>query len=259
MKWFQGSYTQRFNAMFKCRGHLFQGRYKSLPVDSDEDSVYFRGVGQYIHLNPFRAGIAGLGMDKPLEAYRWSSYPFYVRTATRLPEWLHRERLLEACGIDSAHRMFRSRYKALVDSRMLGECDKLEEETIAAVEKQIRRGWYVGEPSFRDWLTEMLDGHSDNLRGDQRRAHDEMEAERLLKLFLQFFNISEEVLLSMKCTALEKQAAVWLLKKHTTVTVSWLANRLNMGHRTNASRALSAFEKRKESARIKSKLLQFTG
>jgi hypothetical protein len=72
-----------------------------------------------------------------------------------------------------------------------------------------------------------------------------MEAERLLKLFLQFFNISEEVLLSMKCTALEKQTAVWLLKKHTTVTVSWLANRLKMGHRTNASRALSAFEKKR--------------
>ena len=33
MKWFQGTYTQRFNAMFRCRGHLFQGRYKALPID----------------------------------------------------------------------------------------------------------------------------------------------------------------------------------------------------------------------------------
>lgn len=112
-----------------------------------------------------------------------------------------------------------------------------------AVEKQIRRGWSVGEASFRDWLTEMLDGHSDNLRGDQRSAHDEMGVERLLKLILRGFDISEEDLLSMKCTALEKQAAVWLLKRQTTVTVSWLANRLKMGHRTNASRALSSFEK----------------
>jgi len=27
MKWFQGTYTQRINAMMQRRGHLFQGRY----------------------------------------------------------------------------------------------------------------------------------------------------------------------------------------------------------------------------------------
>ena len=30
MKWFQGTYTQRFNAMFQCRGHLLQGRYNDV-------------------------------------------------------------------------------------------------------------------------------------------------------------------------------------------------------------------------------------
>jgi REP element-mobilizing transposase RayT len=59
MKWFQGAYTQRFNAMFKCRGHLFQGRYKALPVEAGEDESYFRAIGNYIHLNPYRAGLAG--------------------------------------------------------------------------------------------------------------------------------------------------------------------------------------------------------
>ncbi len=58
MKWFQGTYTQRFNAMFKCRGHLFQGRYKALPIDTEEDASYLRCVADYIHLNPFRAGKA---------------------------------------------------------------------------------------------------------------------------------------------------------------------------------------------------------
>ena len=35
MRWFQGAYIQRFNAMFKRRGHLFQGRYKAIPVQTD--------------------------------------------------------------------------------------------------------------------------------------------------------------------------------------------------------------------------------
>jgi len=29
MKWFQGTFTQRYNVRHKLRGHLFQGRYKA--------------------------------------------------------------------------------------------------------------------------------------------------------------------------------------------------------------------------------------
>ena len=32
MRWFQGTYTQRFNARHNVWGHLFQGRYKALLV-----------------------------------------------------------------------------------------------------------------------------------------------------------------------------------------------------------------------------------
>ncbi len=52
MRWLQSTYTQRFNARHKVWGHLFQGRYKALPVDEGE---YFRTVADYIHLNPARA------------------------------------------------------------------------------------------------------------------------------------------------------------------------------------------------------------
>ena len=44
MKWLQGTYTQRFNAMFRCRGHLFQGRYKAHPVQTEQGLTYFRRV-----------------------------------------------------------------------------------------------------------------------------------------------------------------------------------------------------------------------
>jgi putative transposase len=33
MKWFQGTYTQRFNARHEVFGHLYQGRYKALVVE----------------------------------------------------------------------------------------------------------------------------------------------------------------------------------------------------------------------------------
>ena len=54
MKWLQGTYTQRFNRRHKEWGHLFQGRYKALLVQSEEGE-YFSTVASYIHLNPVRA------------------------------------------------------------------------------------------------------------------------------------------------------------------------------------------------------------
>jgi putative transposase len=33
MKWFQGTFTQRFNAVHRRRGHLFQGRYRAQNIE----------------------------------------------------------------------------------------------------------------------------------------------------------------------------------------------------------------------------------
>jgi len=259
MKWLQGTYTQRFNAMFSCCGHLFQGRYKALPIEADRDGPYFRAVGNYIHMNPFRAGLAGFGMDKPLEAYRWSSYPAYAGRTRKIPDWLERARLLDACGLDLQSAAVQSDYRELLEFRMQGNA--LDDSVGELVEKQLKRGWFVGGESFKKWLADQLPKQSDNLRGSQRAAHDELEAERLLAEALQVLCLSEEELLSLKNTRAEKQAVVWLLKKHTTVEVTWLAQRLDMGHRTNASRAISRFEQagtRKQDD-LKQKMLQITG
>jgi hypothetical protein len=54
MQWLQSTYTIRHNVKHRLRGHLFQGRFKAIPVDG-EDGTYFRTVSDYIHLNPARA------------------------------------------------------------------------------------------------------------------------------------------------------------------------------------------------------------
>jgi len=54
MQWLQSIYTIRHNVKHRLRGHLFQGRYKAIPVDG-EDWTYFRTVSDYIYLNPARA------------------------------------------------------------------------------------------------------------------------------------------------------------------------------------------------------------
>src|SRR5438876_7051716 len=96
MKWFLGTYTSRFNRRHKLFGHLFSGRYKSLVVEGSGNG-YLRTVCDYVHLNPVRAGL--LKADVPLESFRWSSYPDYLRPGSQRPSWLRVDRLLGEKGI----------------------------------------------------------------------------------------------------------------------------------------------------------------
>jgi hypothetical protein len=59
MKWLLGVFGQGWNRTRGRRGHVFEGRYKSVPVNgSDADSHYFRIVADYIHLNTERLVLA---------------------------------------------------------------------------------------------------------------------------------------------------------------------------------------------------------
>lgn len=48
MKWLQGTYTQRFNGRHQVFGHLFQGRYKAVPVEA-ANAGYVEAVSTYVH------------------------------------------------------------------------------------------------------------------------------------------------------------------------------------------------------------------
>ena len=84
MHWLQNSYTAYFNCKHRLCGHLFQGRYKAVVVDS-EATGYFATLADYIHLNPVRAYL--VGPEQGLVDYRWSSYPVYV-TGRGRPGWM---------------------------------------------------------------------------------------------------------------------------------------------------------------------------
>ena len=47
MKWFMGAYSIGFNARHGHRGHVFQGRYKAVVVESGQGN-YFERVSTYV-------------------------------------------------------------------------------------------------------------------------------------------------------------------------------------------------------------------
>lgn len=65
------SYAHYMNMKYERVGALFQGRYKNVLIENDEQLMH---VSRYIHLNPL---IANIVFD--LSDYKWSSYLAYIR------------------------------------------------------------------------------------------------------------------------------------------------------------------------------------
>lgn len=61
------SYVGYFNRRYKRTGHLFQDRFRSESIDTDE---YLLMALRYIHLNAVKAGICEKPEDYPLSSYR---------------------------------------------------------------------------------------------------------------------------------------------------------------------------------------------
>src|SRR3989338_4250334 len=69
---FTNSYTKYFNTKRERVGPLFQGVFKAVHVEDDEQLLH---LSRYIHLNPVLGFIAKV---EELESYPWSSYPEYL-------------------------------------------------------------------------------------------------------------------------------------------------------------------------------------
>lgn len=70
---FQNSYTRYFNLKNKRVGPLFQGPFKVVRIETDEQ---FTHISRYIHLNPYSSLVVKT-LEK-LESYPWSSLEEYL-------------------------------------------------------------------------------------------------------------------------------------------------------------------------------------
>ncbi len=66
MQWLMTTHVRRYHTHYQSSGHLWQGRYKSIPVEDDE---YFLTVACYIEENPVRAGLVETSAN-----WYWSSH-----------------------------------------------------------------------------------------------------------------------------------------------------------------------------------------
>jgi len=245
MRWLQSTYTQRFNARHKVWGHLFQGRYKALPIDQGE---YFKTVADYIHLNPARAHAFDLKTGR-LTDFKWNSFCGYMRPAKR-PEFLTVKRVLESHGF-SDDASGRSRYRNYMKRRILDILHSNDPMEADEQWRKIRRGWAFGSDEFRikiqDVLNTVVGGkRRDSFMGEEIRAHDEQEAESLLQQGLVCCGLTEAELPELKKGDDRKKVIAWHIRRKTSVRIEWITDRLKMGVTSNFSCYVRAVEQSTE-------------
>jgi putative transposase len=133
IQWLNISYAAYYNKKHQRRGHLFQGRFKSILVDADE---YLKHLSRYIHLNPVRAKI----VTTPGE-YPWSSYSAFIGKI-KPPEWLETKWLWGYFGKKKKEAI--KNYTNFVEEADI--------TTLENPDKQLVGGFILGAPDFIDWV-----------------------------------------------------------------------------------------------------------
>ncbi len=255
MQWLQSTYTARYNARHRQSGHLFAGRYKAIPIQEDEPA-YGRIVSDYIHLNPARARLVGQEGKPRLKDYIWSSFPGLCGFV-KLPEWVDGGSAVGWHHWEIRRKRDRTAYWKYLENRAREGEDK---EDL----KELRRGWYLGGEEFLDRLENVVgravaDKKRASFEGGAVRRHDEAEAEKLLMAGMRALGLAgiEEVKMLPKNDT-RKQALAWLVKSHTIVGHEWILERLEMGHRSNVTRAMARFRaaEEKEIRTLKAKMIK---
>ena len=220
MRWLLSSYTIRLNHRHKLHGHVFSGRYKALVVDGSGDG-YLRTVCDYVHLNPVRAKL--VRSEDRLLGYPWSSLGWYMAAPEHRPGWIRVDRLLGEHGIGEDSPAGRREFEQQMEARRF-------EANERAVLKFLRRGWFLGGEDFRKQLLERMDGQlGEHHSGELRRETAEMKAERIIAAELKRLGWPEGDLSSRRKSDPDKLALGIQLRRQTTLSIKWIADRLHLG------------------------------
>ena len=261
MKWFQGTFTQRYNARHKLWGHLFQGRYKAKIID-DSDSSYFRTVSAYIHLNPADAGVVKPG---GLAEYLWSSYPLYLKPPSKRPDWMEVLNVLNTCGMPDDSLKSRRAYCAYMDLRHQSLTMKAMDAADQAEWGHMERGWMHGNAEFRKRMMACLEEQGKThlkslVDAEQKRDLGEASAQEVLQKCLRYFGIERDALYTLPKSDPVKMLIAGFLRYHYPVSVEWVSRQLVMGHFTTVSRAMRFYDEAEgEWAKEKKRILKFIG
>lgn len=230
MQWLQSTFALRFNHRRHERGHLFQGRYKSLRV---EPGTHLGALCHYIHLNPVRAGVCPI---ESLADWPWTSLCWMVRLGDR-PAWYDPATALrEPMGCADEPGGW-GRYIAY-----LGWMQENEAARRAARFDRMSKGRVVGSPGFPSKL--LAERRELALRSgpDLREWGPARAASLLANLLAQLGKTPDDLRAAAK-SAPWKIALAASIRQDVLVSNHWLGEHLHLGSPERVSRNLNAWQR----------------
>ncbi|RME33562.1 MAG: transposase [Gammaproteobacteria bacterium] len=138
MKRLAGRQTRFVNRQEPRSGTLWEGRYRSSPVQSD---TYLLSCLRYIELNPVRARMVASPADYP-----WSSYACHAGLR-EMPEWLDTPPAYEELGSSARDRT--AKYRAFVSAGVPEQERKL-------IVEAVQRGHLTGNGRFVEEVEQII-------------------------------------------------------------------------------------------------------
>lgn len=216
MHWLQSTFSTRFNRFRQERGHLFQGRYQAILV---ETMAGLAGVVDYIHLNPVRAGIVEA---EQLTAFRWSSLRKFTRGPR--PASLVAADFLAQRGLTDSEAGWASYVQEL--QALAGDTAEQERRGFKAMSK----GWAIGT---RGWRQALIKDHAQRALdpGLERAELWEFREARWGDVLAEALRIAGK---KIEEAAEAPKRADWKLEvmralRAEGVPYKWITEKLNMG------------------------------
>ena len=166
----------------------------------------------------------------------------------RRPAWLAAAEVLKAfdCADTAAgRRQWVKRLEGRARSEAAEQCGVAPREaTNDGRRSHLRDGWYWGSQVFAERMLKLAEGALQKVKfrktktDRERRAHGESEARRLVKEGMAAAGLTEADLKVLPGSEIRKVAVAKVVWEQTTVSLPWIAERLNMRSRTNASQQI---------------------
>lgn len=218
MKWWLGTFTNRYNRRRGLNGHLFAGRYRAVPVAPE--GPFFLEACLHVLLNPARAGL--LPPEQALITSPVTSAVWCVQPPEQRPAWFVVERLFTTAGLPADSPEVRRAFAELLESRRVAPEPDLW--------RALRRGWCFGNEAFRaELLARLRAAAPDNRRGPVPSEAQVQLGRMLVAEELARRGWSAEELARRRKTDPEKVAIARRLRRETTLSLRWIATVLYMG------------------------------
>jgi putative transposase len=88
MQWWMTSHVRRYHYHYRSHGHVWQGRFKSFPIQHDD---HFLTVIRYVVRNPVRAGLVAHSHEWPWSSLHFTDMidPWPVERPMNVEQWVN--------------------------------------------------------------------------------------------------------------------------------------------------------------------------